>query len=81
MASSGNFPTFNPLYRGQRGSSSNYYGTITQGNTRIHSSSSSDALQISTVENLKTGKWYWEWCLRDNQGDQLMHSGAASSRS
>ena len=79
MASSGNFPVLNILYRGQRGTSSNYYGTITQGNTRIHSSSSSDALQISTVENLKTGKWYWEWCLRDNQGDQLMHSGAADS--
>jgi hypothetical protein len=80
MASSGNFPTLNPLYRGQRGTSSNYYPIITQGNTRAHSSSSSDALQISTVENLKTGKWYWEWCIQDNQGDKLMHSGAADSR-
>jgi hypothetical protein len=80
MASSGNFPTLNPLYIGQRGTSSNYYPIITQGNTRAHSSSSSDALQISTVENLKTGKWYWEWCIQDNQGDKLMHSGAADSR-
>ena len=80
MASSGNFPTLNPLYRGQRGTSSNYYPIITQGNTRAHSSSNSDALQISTVENLKTGKWYWEWCIQDNNADKLMHSGAADSR-
>ena len=70
MASSGNFPVLNNLYRGQRGTSSNFYGIITQGNTRIHSRSSNDALQISTFEGLKSGKWYWEWCLRDNQGDQ-----------
>ena len=80
MASSGNFPTLNTLYRGQRGTSSNYYPVITQGNTRAHSSSSSDSLQISTVENLKTGKWYWEWCIQDNNADKLMHSGAADSR-
>ena len=80
MASSGNFPVFNDLFRGGRGTDSNFYGIITEGNTRIHSRSSADALQICTFEGLKTGKWYWEWCLRDNQGDQLMHSGAADSR-
>ena len=80
MASSGNFAVFNDLFRGGRGTSSNFYGIITEGNTRIHSRSSADALQICTFEGLKTGKWYWEFCLRDNQGDQLMHSGAADSR-
>jgi len=79
MASSGNFPVLNNLYRGQRGTSAAFYGIITQGNTRLHSYNNQDALQISTFEGLKSGKWYWEWCLRDNQGDQLMHSGAADS--
>jgi len=79
MASSGNFPVFNVLYRGQIGTSSNNYGNITEGNTNLKSSSSSDALQITTFEGLKSGKWYWEWILVSPGGDRLMHAGAADS--
>ena len=79
MASSGNFPVLNNLYKGQRGTSSNFYGIIEEGNTNLRSRSNNDALTVSTVEGLKSGKWYWEWSLISPGGDRLMHSGAADS--
>ena len=80
MASSGNFPVLNDLYRGERGTNANFYGIIEEGNTNLRSRSNNDALQISTFEGLKSGKWYWEWSLISPGGDRLMHSGAADSR-
>ena len=80
MASSGNFANLNIVYRGARGTSSNFYGIIEEGNANLRSRSSNDALQICTFEGLKTGKWYWEWSLISPGGDRLMHSGAADSR-
>ena len=79
MASGGNFPVLNPLYRGQRGTNANFYGIIEEGNTNIRSRSNNDALTVSTFEGLKSGKWYWEWSLINPSGDLLMHSGAADS--
>jgi len=79
MASSGNFATLNIVYRGQRGTSSSYYPTITQGNTKLRSTDNQDALQITTFEGLKSGKWYWEWSLISPGGDRLVHAGAADS--
>tara|TARA_R100001129_G_scaffold22039_1_gene13934 strand:+ start:43 stop:1803 length:1761 start_codon:yes stop_codon:yes gene_type:complete len=80
MPSSGNFPVLNTLYRGQRSSSSSYYSAATQGNTRFKSlGTSADVLQISTVENLKTGKWYWEFVLMSNNGDRMANTGVADS--
>ena len=80
MASSGNFAVFNDLFRGARGTSSNFYGIIEEANTNLRSRNNNDALQICTFEGLKTGKWYWEWSLISPGGDRLMHSGAADSR-
>jgi len=79
MASSGNFPVLNTLYRGQRGTDSNNYGNITDGNRDLKSSSSADAMQISSIEMLNSGKWYWEWCVVSPGGDRMMHSGVADS--
>ena len=79
MASSGNFPVLNILYKGQRGTSASYYPTIIQGNTKLRSTDNQDALQITTFEGLKSGKWYWEWSLISPGGDRLVHSGAADS--
>ena len=81
MASNGNFPTLNTLYRGQRGASSGLYSRGTQGNTRFSSlGTSTDVLQISTIENLKTGKWYWEFILMNNNADRMANTGVADSR-
>jgi hypothetical protein len=80
MASSGNFPVLNTLYRGQRGTSSSFYSTASQGNTRFHATDQQDCLLISTIENLKTGKWYWEFCLMDNNSDRMANTGVADSR-
>ena len=44
MASSGNFAVLNDLYRGQRGTSSNFYGIIDEGNTNLRSRNNNDAL-------------------------------------
>ena len=43
MASSGNFANLNIVYRGARGTSSNFYGIIEEGNANLRSRSSNDA--------------------------------------